>query len=37
MGVATLRTTHQGQEDLVGEADKNLYTAKASRRNQVCR
>lgn len=37
IGVATLRTTHQGPEDLVGEADKNLYTAKTSGRNRVCK
>jgi diguanylate cyclase (GGDEF)-like protein len=37
IGVATLKTNHANWEDLVGEADRNLYSAKNAGRNRVSR
>ena len=37
IGCATLKPTHVGPEDLLAEADKNLYTAKNAGRNRVSR
>ncbi len=37
IGIATLRPTSAGPEDLVAEADKNLYVAKNSGRNRVAK
>jgi two-component system cell cycle response regulator len=35
IGVATLKTAHAGPDDLLAEADKNLYVAKDAGRNRV--
>lgn len=35
IGLATLKEAHHGPEDLLGEADKNLYAAKNAGRNRV--
>jgi two-component system, cell cycle response regulator len=37
IGLATLKASHVSFDDLVGEADRNLYAAKNGGRNKVCR
>lgn len=37
LGLATLKAGHAGFDDLVGDADRNLYAAKNGGRNRVCK